>query len=744
MAPRSIEEILKTATPVEDGDGATAAPAIRSLDEILATATPVLEDDQRAQLQAKVDEASKYALDNDESTKINILETILGATRGAARGFTGHANELLPQAQSWERTQADAPVSSFLGEAVGGALSPLGRLFGVGGEAATVGQLARQGALNGAAQGAIEGGFDAAARGEAEAGDLIPGIAGGVMGGIMPGVGAAARKLGSGVVELGQDAGNFLLGGSREIADMAKAHGFDNVTDGMYRALQKYSPAGFFGKGIKGHLDEISQQVDVRGANLGQLRREIDQHLVKPSQGAGPLIPDVPGDVDIARQKLIEGLSSEAAGVSGLAADAGSRNKAAALKFIADAYRDKPAVYSSGSSGRVVGRDVEPGDLTKDAVAQAQDQLAGMEAMGINPAIRAGNTPGRSGPVVGTAHELDYMPGDTEAKAQALLDRINQTGFNPLIREGGTAGTPGREVGRAFELDDMTAGASANEAKMLEELMALGLNPAVRAGGTAGRMLEGPTRGLRFDSFEQLGKAKGIYQNFARPNGQESVSDEAARQAAASAGTILRQVEDKLALKAPKPIQQAFAAEKERYGELATLKSLLEKRLPAELSGGDIAGIVGTGLAEGAVGMVPGLLAGSDEFGILGGSAGLIHGLGFGGGATRSAARQLFGRRATEVGANALQAAGRGLSSFGGMAEAAAPYVTGGALAGASAAPRPGHTQTDRVAQLLVIDPAGLGQYQQALQQAQQEGRLASEVNKLAEVDPHFRELLNR
>ena len=212
MAPRSLEEIMRTATPVEDAAAPSAAPrGVRSLEEIMRTATPVLEDDRRAELQAKVDETSQYALDNDESAKINILETILGATRGAARGFTGHANELLPQAQSWEQTQKDAPVSSFLGEMVGGAVSPLGRIFGVGGEAATVGQLARQGALNGAAQGAIEGGFDAAARGEAEAGDLVPGIAGGVVGGMLPGVGAVARKLGPKVVELGQDAGNFLL-----------------------------------------------------------------------------------------------------------------------------------------------------------------------------------------------------------------------------------------------------------------------------------------------------------------------------------------------------------------------------------------------------------------------------------------------------------------------------------------------------------------------------------------------------
>jgi hypothetical protein len=94
------------------------------------------------------------------------------------------------------------------------------------------------------------------------------------------------------------------------------------------------------------------------------------------------------------------------------------------------------------------------------------------------------------------------------------------------------------------------------------------------------------------------------------------------------------------------------------------------------------------------------------------------------------------------VGANALQAAGRGLSWFGDAATSAAPYAVGGALAGKSM--MPGHTQTDRVAQLLTLDPAGLGQYQQALQQAQQEGRLASEVNKLAEVDPNFREMLNR
>ena len=247
---------------------------------------------------------------------------------------------------------------------------------------------------------------------------------------------------------------------------------------------------------------------------------------------------------------------------------------------------------------------------------------------------------------------------------------------------------------------------------------------------------------MRFDDFEHLGKAKGVFQSFARPNGQESVSDEASRQAAAKAGSILREAEDELVKKAPEPIQQAFGAEKERYGELATLQTLLEKRLPAEFSGGDIAGIVGTGLAEGVVGALPGMLAGSDEFGVLGGTAGLIHGLGFGGGATRSAARQMFGRRATEVGANALQAAGRGLSWFGDAATSAAPYATGGVLAGKSM--MPGHTQTDRVAQLLILDPAGLGPYQQTLQQAQQEGRLASEVNKLAEVDPNFREMLSR
>lgn len=743
MAPRSLEEIMRTATPVEDDAAAPpAARGPRSLEEIMRTAKPVLDDERRAELQAKVDETSQYALDNDESTKINILETILGATRGAARGYTGHANELLPQAQSWEQTQKAAPAASFLGEMVGGAVSPLGRIFGVGGEAATVGQLARQGALNGAAQGAIEGGFDAAARGEAEAGDLVPGIAGGIVGGVLPGVGAAARKLGPKVVELGQDAGNFLLGGSREIADMAKAHGFDNVTDSMYRALQKYSPAGFFGKGVRGHLDEINNQVDWHGANLGQLRREVDQHLVQPSAGAGELMPAVPGDVDMARQKLIEGLSSSADAVASTAADAGSRNKANAMRVIAEAYKDKPAKYSSGSSGRVVGRDLEPGDLTQDAAAQAQDLLAGMDAMGINPSIRAGGTAGRSGPVVGAAHELDYLPGDTEAKAQALLDRLNQTGFNPLIREGGAAGTPGREVGRAFEVDDLTADARSSEAAMLQELMALGLNPAVRAGGTAGRMVEAPTKGLRFDNFEQLGKAKSVYQSFARPNGQESVSDEASKQAAAAAGSILREAEDTLVQKAPEPIQQAFGAEKERYGELATLKALLEKRLPSELSGGDIAGIVGTGLAEGAVGALPGMLIGNDDLGMLGGTAGLVHGLGFGGGATRSAARQMFGRRATEVGANTLQAVGQGLSRFGDAATSAAPYAVGGALAGKSM--MPGHTQTDRVAQLLILDPAGLGQYQQALQQAQQEGRLASEVNKLAEVDTNFREMLNR
>ena len=158
--------------------------------------------------------------------------------------------------------------------------------------------------------------------------------------------------------------------------------------------------------------------------------------------------------------------------------------------------------------------------------------------------------------------------------------------------------------------------------------------------------------------------------------------------------------------------------------------------------------VPGEPLAAGRYPSEPVAVAGGEDGGIYGATLGA--GAAVGGalfnGATRSAVRQL-GSAVSDTGANWLRMAsnaapnvgasvGGGLSRLGGLA-------AGGVGSQTHTKPR-GHTQTDRVSQLLHLDPQGLGQYQQVLAQAQQEGRLQQEVNKLAEVDADFRRMLSQ
>jgi len=283
---------------------------------------------------------------------------------------------------------------------------------------------------------------------------------------------------------------------------------------------------------------------------------------------------------------------------------------------------------------------------------------------------------------------------------------------------------------------DARAAAAAEQARLSQ----LGLTPTEATAGAAGGQVGG-SQGRRFQDFRDLGGIKSDYAQFARPNGAESVSDQASRWASGQAASSLKASEDKLAQLAPEPIQRSFAGEKERYGDLALLQTLLEKRLPVEMTGGDIGGIVASSVASMAPGAYLGYQASDGDLGATaaGAATSFLGGMGFGPGqgATRTAARQWMGRRGSQIGANLLE--------VGGSALGRASEAIGGARAVASPAARlGGHEVTPFVEQRLAANPEAFGAYSAQLREASARGDLSTTIAALDESDPEFRQLLRR
>lgn len=605
----------------------------------------------------------------------------------------------------------------------------------------------------GAAIGGVLGGLESYVDSDKRGADrLVEGAQGAALGAglsVVPEVASAALKpVAKGLGELGRGARNYVLGGAREIADVAKAHGFDNVTENLGDLLKQYSPTGLWGAPMKDHLRNVSSAREVSGGNLGQLRDEINSHLVPPTPGGGSLMPGNPGDVDVARKRLIDDLM-ERAGQVGRAADDESAAKAAALERIARRYSGTPATSTPAGAGRKVGDQFTASGLAADDMAAAQARATELEQLGLNPSLGVAGTPSRPGRPIGPEFETDYLPGDTQAKAEALREQIDQLRINPLLHEGAVGGSAGSAVGREFTGAGLGADALDAAAAEQRRLAQLGANPPVREAGAPGRVTPG-TPGRSFEDFRDIGSTKAQYARFARPNGAESVSDNASRWAAGEAGSSLKRSEDALAQLAPEPIQRSFAGEKQKYGDLATLEALLQKRTPVELTGGDLGGVV----ASSALSAVPGALvgyagaqaAGQDELaGALGGAgAAFGAGMGFlgGQGATRTAARQYLGRRGTEIGANMLEAAGRGIGSASEAIGASRTFARSGAAREAfSPDDSRGHLMPQKIEQLLTTNPRALGRYAQQLTAAKQRGELSTEVSALMD-EPEFRQMM--
>jgi hypothetical protein len=255
-------------------------------------------------------------------------------------------------------------------------------------------------------------------------------------------------------------------------------------------------------------------------------------------------------------------------------------------------------------------------------------------------------------------------------------------------------------------------------------------------------------QGPYISDFGDAISKKSAFQADAHSAAGGAVPDKPLAEADAFVGDVLRDETLQIVDQAPSNIAQSYRDNADRFSKLALLRDAIAAKTSAESTMGDIGSIAAGTVGSMGLGAAAGAAAGGEDGGIYGATLGA--GAAVGGalfnGATRSAVRQL-GSAVSDTGANWLRMAsnaapnvgasvGGGLSRLGGLA-------AGGVGSQTHTKPR-GHTQTDRVSQLLHLDPQGLGQYQQVLAQAQQEGRLQQEVNKLAEVDADFRRMLSQ
>jgi len=141
------------------------------------------------------------------------------------------------------------------------------------------------------------------------------GLAGGTAGHF---VGKAAGAVKDWAGEAAAKAKNLVTGmGVRDAKATAAMHGVDAIDENYGGLLEKYSPSGFTGKSPKAHHEVVAREKEAVGDDLRALAQEINQGLVPDVPAHGSLMPGVPGDLGLARQRLDAELGKEGSRVAG-------------------------------------------------------------------------------------------------------------------------------------------------------------------------------------------------------------------------------------------------------------------------------------------------------------------------------------------------------------------------------------------------------------------------------------------
>lgn len=137
--------------------------------------------------------------------------------------------------------------------------------------------------------------------------------------------GAAGHYIGKGANAVKDWAGeaaakakNLVTGmGVRDAKATAAMHGVDAIDENYGGLLEKYSPSGMTGKSPKAHHGVVKREMEASGDHLRNMAKEIDQGLVPDVPAHGSLMPGVPGDLGLARQKLDDELAREGGRMGG-------------------------------------------------------------------------------------------------------------------------------------------------------------------------------------------------------------------------------------------------------------------------------------------------------------------------------------------------------------------------------------------------------------------------------------------
>lgn len=251
----------------------------------------------------------------------------------------------------------------------------------------------------------------------------------------------------------------------------------------------------------------------------------------------------------------------------------------------------------------------------------------------------------------------------------------------------------------------------------------------------------------RPESFPELINQKSSLQRFGHSGEGGSVPDNAAREAAAFGGSVLKDEAARIVAGAKPELASRYVAQNQNFAELATLEELLRKKAAAESQGGDLAGILGNSAISGIVGAGAGAAIDDNpiEGAAKGGLTGIAAGLGLQGGATRTAIRQGGGTRLSDMGANMFRSIEGGASSLaskfdGTRSSAALAAEAAEGLTGRSKPPGAdvavGHKL---VRDALKTDPSKLGPYAAMLDP--NDPALDAKITNLGK-EPMFRKLL--
>lgn len=180
--------------------------------------------------------------------------------------------------------------------------------------------------------------------------------------------------------------------------------------------------------------------------------------------------------------------------------------------------------------------------------------------------------------------------------------------------------------------------------------------------------------------------------------------------------------------------------------ELSMLQEVLQAKKAGESTAGDIGSTIGSGVIGAGLGAIAGGVAADNPAAGAGAgaTAALAGAFGLGGGATRTAIRQVGGTGLADLGANVSRSLGRGANALGGLARNGAPGLAMGAGNAASSRSMQGQTRGHElpnvVRHALQNNPELLAPFAQQLADADMRGELREELLRLGD-NPEFRAL---